>query len=356
MSIEHQMFWIRNKKYLKNELVESHITEYEVIADAHIVGGVTYGPYYFTIWEIGHKTEGELRRLCLRIQEKSFDENEKPWETANKSGFYHGGGIASELVALASLFLRRRLKLGPIVRMGDEPRMIVPSSGRIDNDLFTGSSNLGELNEWLPLVENLRADCHQAFILAVKLYQQAIGIIEDWPDIAYLNLVSSIEVLCQDFEIERIPLSRLDVKLASLVSQISDTCLRGKIEDSILARERFIGQKFENFIIAHTDKSFWEYSARPKLGRINPSDLRELLKRIYHQRSRTLHTGEPFYPSVSYCPPQGAEIDFSLGMTIGKRKWEPGDFIPYPHFFERLVNHVLKDYLKKNQAQSLSDC
>src|SRR3990167_5006504 len=117
MSLEHQMFWIQNKANLTDESVKSCTTEYEIIADAHIVGAITYGPYYFTIWEIGHKTEGELRRLCLRIQEKSFDENEKPCETASKSGFYHGGGIAGELVALASLFLRRRLKLGHIVRM-----------------------------------------------------------------------------------------------------------------------------------------------------------------------------------------------------------------------------------------------
>lgn len=344
------MFWIQNKKCLAEESVESNTTEYEVIADANIVGAITYGPYHFTVWEIGHKGNGELRRLCLRSQEKTFDQNEKPWETASKSGYYHGGGIPSELVALTSLFLRRRLKLGPIVRLGNEPRMIDLGSGRIDNDLFAGFSNLGDLKDWLPLVENLRVDCHQAFILAAKLYQQAIELLEEKPDIAYLNLVSSIEVLCQDFEIEDPPLNKLDAKLASLVSQISDTNLQKSIEKTILAREKLIAQRFVSFIIAHTDESFWDHPTRPRLGRINPSDLQDLLQRIYRQRSRTLHRGEPFPPSIYYQPPQGAEIDFTQGVIMGKRRWDPKDFIPYPHFFERLVNHVLKNYIKKNQV------
>ena len=53
----------------------------------------------------------------------------------------------------------------------------------------------------------------------------------------------------------------------------------------------------------HIDDEFWNYPDRPEHGKINPGDLPFLLKRIYDQRSRTLHFN-------------GAEIDTSLGTSL----------------------------------------
>jgi len=50
-----KMHFIRNMEALNNVDVKSHVTEYEVITDAHIVGEFLYGPYYFTIWEFSNK-------------------------------------------------------------------------------------------------------------------------------------------------------------------------------------------------------------------------------------------------------------------------------------------------------------
>jgi hypothetical protein len=42
-----------------------------------------------------------------------------------------------------------------------------------------------------------------------------------------------------------------------------------------------------------------------------------------------------------------SEIPFCLSHKQLGGEWDQDDFIPYPHFFERLVNHVLKTFLNK---------
>ena len=121
------MQFIRNIEALKKNSSDSIEFEYEVITDALIIGECDYGPYYFTIWEfvLNPKEKiGYKRKLCLRIkqpQKQVFPYGDEVEESKEKeSEFYHGGGIAEELVILASLFLRRRLRLGRIVRMDNE--------------------------------------------------------------------------------------------------------------------------------------------------------------------------------------------------------------------------------------------
>lgn len=340
------MLFLRNKEKLERGQPDAQTTEYQVIADSHIVGELHYGPYYFTIWEFGNMRPGEDRWLCLRVSEDATDRSEQ-WKIASKEGFYHGGGIASELVALSCLFLRRRLKLGPVVRMGDSPRMFSSDRPATPKYLTGGSSNLAELGQWLHLVEGLKPELHEPFILAVKLYQEAIDLLHSKADLAYLNLVSSIEVLAQNFPIEKPPTKEFDAALAALLERIPDNSLRREIEDAISSRERFIAKRFVSFILSHVGEEFWDYPERPEHGRIAPDQLPELLRRIYRQRSRTLHAGEPFPPAMTWT---AEELPTGLAMSVGERRWDKEDFIPAVPFFERLVNHVLKSFLQTNQA------
>jgi hypothetical protein len=292
---DERMYFIRNIKALEeNESFKTHVTEYEVTSDADIVGELIYGPYLFTIWERGFKNEGEERKLCLRIREVDF----QYWDSAKSAGFYHGGGISDEIVALASLFLRRRFKLGPVVREDDEPIIYGKVKDLIDKPLITWQSNLGELSKWLESVENLDSNYHQRFILAVKLYHRALLMIEEHPDMAYLNLISAIEVLCKEVDIGEVKLADLEnEKLAELINCIENEKLRKTIEQTILKREQFIGRRFVAFILDYSEKDFWT-TERPEYGAIKRDDLPEILKRIYDQRSNTLHNEDPFPPTV----------------------------------------------------------
>ncbi len=345
---DERMYFIRNIEALKkNKSIETHVTEYEVISDAEIVGELTYGPYFFTIWEFDLKREGEERKLCLRIRKV----DDQYWDSAKRAGFYHGGGISEEIVALASLFLRRRFKLGPIVREDDKPIIYGKMEKFIDKPLITWQSNLGDLSKWLELVENLDGNYHQRFILAVKLYHQAILMIEEHPDMAYLNLISAIEVLCKEAAIGEVKLADLEnEKLAELINRIENEDLRRTIEQTILKREHFIGRRFVAFILDYVGKDFWA-TERPEYGAIKRDDLPKILKRIYDQRSNTLHNGDTFPPYIFRPPTLGAEIVPGLSITHREREWKPQDFIPHPHFFERLVNHVLKNFLTRNKSK-----
>ncbi len=348
MPEDKRMLFVRNIEALR-ESSRARTTEYLVIVDAHIVGELSYGPYYFTIWEFTKKEPGEERWLCLRVREKEQDPEE--WQRASESGFYHGGGVASEIIALSSLLLRRRLRLQAVVRMDDLPRTFTLTRAWADPHLVNGHSNLSDLEPRLRLVETLNPDYHQSFILATRLYHHALGLVEENSEMAYLALVSAVEVLAERYEIDKPPLQELDPQLAGLISQVDSADLRHRLQNRILARERLIARKFKRFILDHVQDSFWQYEGRPEHGKIEPTELPDLLARIYNQRSRTLHTGEPFPPNAVGPPVIWEEIDRSLGMSAGERSWTPEEYIPHVHFFERLVNHVLISFLDKNQGR-----
>ena len=234
------MYFIRNIEDLEDKSVESHKIEYEVSTDGYTVGECNFGPYYFSIWEISYKKEGEERKLCLRIKEKGYSQDDSSWKFADKEAFYHEGDIADEILALSSLFLRRRFKRGPKVRWNDEPRLFLKPEEWIDKPLITGKRKLTDLPYWLELVNGLDDNLHQKFILAVRLYYHAILFLEEQPDMAYLNLVSSIETLCREQNIGKVELRDLDVRLATLVDNIGNNDLKGKIERAILKREKLL--------------------------------------------------------------------------------------------------------------------
>lgn len=351
MSEKEKMFFIQNIESLKDKDGDISTIEYEVVADANIVGILDYGPYVFRLWEFsGYKRDGEERKLNLLIKEK-IDSSDNRLKSASRSGFYHGGGIADELSAIASLLFRKRFKVGPIVRLDDQPLVIefkAPDKW-IDRHIVAGESNLSELDSFLEKVSRLDVSYHQKYILAVRLYHQALQVIEEQPDTAYLNLVSAIEVLCQETKIEEPKLIDLDKKLADIVHCIEDESLRNEIEKAILSRERFISRRFVRFILDHIEENFWTKTKRPKYGRVKPEELNKFLNKIYEQRSKTLHEGEPFPKYIFLSPLMGEEVPTGLSVMMGKKKWDKKDFIPYPHFFERLVNHVMITFLERNQ-------
>ncbi len=345
-----RLLMFKNIDDLSAENIERHTTEYQILSDAHIIGQITYGPYVMRPWEFSEmKKPGEERWLLLRTTVKAFSAEDEPWKKASREGEYHGGGVASELIALASVFLRRRLRLGPMVRLDDSPIYIPELPGQIDQQLTLGESNFARLEGWFESVRKLDPDLHFPLILAAKFYHQAVELIEGKPDLAYLLLVSAIEVLSNEYEVEPPSLSEIDQGLANSVARIEDPELRQEIEGRIV-RRRLIARRFVAFIGDHVDVSFWQVEGRPIHGRVEPEQLPNLMKRVYDQRSRTLHDGEPFPPYIFHPAPMNGEMPVGLSLIVGEKTWEIEDFIPTPSFFERLVNHVLKNFVTRNQV------
>jgi len=334
--------------------------EYEVLAYANIVGEFEYKQYYIRPWDIGGRRPGEKRLLCLRFNDSPDNEGMKP------------RGV-TEFIQLASLFLRRRLSLGYLTRLDDTPARFPfgyqQEEGYVDQDIVWGdTTNLDELSRWLPLTQRLSDAVYNRFILATRFYAEAVQHMEMVPDMAYLNLVSAIEVLSQDTDIGTVSIEEVNSKLAGLFDKIEDTDLRKKIQDSYIADKPFIKRRFTKFILKYTNEEFWNYKSRPETGKVQLEELEKYLENIYDQRSRTLHNGEPFpwniYQRIK--PPDIANIPLDKNITIHQnpmpeilfgaisltmpdgREIKSEDFIPHVSFFERLVNHVLKNYLETN--------
>jgi hypothetical protein len=343
--------FIQNKEAVLKGGFPTQVVEFEVDADAETVGEYKVGPYGLTIWDFGIFERGEARKLCLSVERsRFFDRDEPPNLVLAPSGF---GIIADEIVSCASVLLRRRLRLGLITRVENRPqRSLYWKKGWLDAALVEGKTNLTTLSGSFALLERLMPDKQPLFILAARLYNRALQTIEEEPDMAYLHLVSTIEVLCQDTPIKRPPLDEVDSRLASILEQIPDATIREKLSEAILVKERFIGRKFVAFVMSHVEDGFWIDDSRPKEDRIDQTDLPQLLENVYKQRSLTLHAGARLPPYVFRPPGQGAEIERASAVGTIDGWHEKKDYIPLPHFFERLVNHVLNAYLKRNQTSA----
>jgi hypothetical protein len=340
--------------------------EYAVIADAHIVGDFTWGSINFSVWQMGLSSDQE-RWLCLRVRYIELSDEERaasivyPNKVSKKKrskAFYHGGGVPEEIVTLATLFLRRRLKLGPTVRWRGLPRMFDESPKARHRQLTEGTSNLADLETWLNLVQGLQEELHLSFMLAARLYQEALLQIESKPDFAYLNLISAIEALSNRPSNVDAIIDDYDGDLAMLLHEVADEELRGKLQERILEHLNSgeIGLRFRKFIVAHVEESFWE-TERPEegFGCVKPEQLDVLMKRVYDQRSKTLHEGRPFPPWIFHQSVYDEEMPLALGVSHAEGVWSQDDFFPLPHFMERLTRHVLITFLRRNQKSEKID-
>jgi hypothetical protein len=339
---------LRNVDFLKCPSYERKTYEFEVLVDAHIVGDYDSAPYHLGLWEFS----APAGRLYLRVENAEVPASVGPGSlTWNANQVLP---IAQEFAVLASLFLRRRLRLGAQVREGDRPmwRNHSTRQGPVDPALSADKANLGALSEWFSQLSRLDSKVQPRFMLAVRMYHQALLNTESYPDIAYLNLVSAVEALSTHHDIGQLSLAEIDAGLANLIGRIADTSLRADVEKEVRAQTWFVKRKFVAFVCDNVESSFWGEATCPEYGRVKPAELPALLGRLYGQRSRTLHRGEPFPWYALEAPTQGCDVEFASAFMSGSQRWERKDYIPNLHFFERLVNHVLKVYLKRNQTHA----
>jgi len=154
MARDKRLYFVRN---LETEEKEENEEEYEVTSDSQLLGSYNSSKYRLTSWESPAKKPGVYRKLVLTIKAKTGVTAEEFWAAEpTEKGFYHGGGIPDEIITLASLFLRVRLKLGPCVRSYDTPMILPKCELPLDSDIIKDDVNLGDLNNWFELVVGLR--------------------------------------------------------------------------------------------------------------------------------------------------------------------------------------------------------
>lgn len=334
----------------KNEPVE-----FEMLAEAHIVGEVTHADFTFMVWEFGNKSPGEKRRLCLRLaggfQKIDNDTLNQIAKSATKRGPYTNLGMANEIIVLSSLFLRRRFSWPILIRVGNNPMMMPSDFYDPCQELRGQYSNLGDLKEWFGLWDKTTDDVFRHdYLRAARLYYFACNLMDKDVGAAYLIFTSAIETLSGKYVLkEPAKLGEINPELDKCIDDvIKDLDVAEKLRAAALKGAKNTKKKFVEFAMSNIADAFWEEGTGPLHSRVKKEEISQVLKNIYDQRSLTLHDGVPF-PIYIYemCPKDRGEIRTAPTMVTEGRRWERNDYIPYIHFMERLVSHVLHHYFQR---------
>jgi hypothetical protein len=336
---ERRLLFLRNIEAAEAGSKRSGSTyEFEVLADVPSHGALHVGPMSIQQWDYAESLVGRRHSLILSIKNLLAEDAGDP-----------DRGPPREVCALMSVVLRRRISLGPMVRVNDKPMRLPGRSAQQSPELVAGKIDLRDLSPVIEMVRALPDHLHEAFLLSCRFYQEALEILDGKPDVAYLLLVSAIEIFIARLG-KRNAQTDFPQKVAAAIALIPEPEARKHVTDRLLEVDRGIQKHFVKFMMEHITQKFWEASPMtlsPGEGRIESAELEDLLNRIYDQRSKMVHAGAPLPPNIENPPENSAEIDRSLEVSALGRKWKRTEFLPYVRFFERLVQHVLVTFLAR---------
>jgi hypothetical protein len=336
--------------------------EFQCYSDAHIVAEVTSGcgPYKFFNTVPAVDIGSYAHVATVRVG--SFGEPSTPDLSRTDTSRYHGGWLADELCALCSLAMGIRFKSGGVSRdfwNGD-----AQGSPRADTEappsplprrqrpwvvpIARGSHNIADalvprLSSY-PRLGPLEAI---ALVRSARLYQDAIWIAESEPELAWLLLVSAVEVVATHHQLETS--SPTDLVRISLPALRDDLLEAGG--EALLARcaehlSRHL--RATNRFLSFLREFMPPEPSRPqeKVAAVswNPGDMRAALSMIYGYRSLALHDGTPF-PRPMCDPPSFGdwynERPSCLAAGYADGAWSAEDMPMLLHLFEYIARGAL---------------
>lgn len=372
-----QRNWLM-KKSGGRQSSSSIIYEYPLYSDAHITGEFrsTEGPYTFLNTVPIPTFDGAITAPIV-LRSEVYLHTSIPDMSRTDESLYHGGELVDEIVALASLSLGIRLLSGGISRefgLNEDPygrpcewarepkpafrfgrnQPVLPSVGT--------SHSLKDLQR-LESVPQIEAARYVSLVRACKSYQEGLWISESDPNLAWLLFVSALETAANDaFDTKSTSTERLSIAKPELAKRLEE--LGGREHLKMVADE-----------IAHTlqsTKKFIDFAMKfaPRVPKDRPkgkwlrlnwskSNLKSVLRKVYHYRSRALHTGVPF-PAPMLRPPfamqaegPGSEIPFvGLGSYSSGGTWIPADVPINLHAFHYITRHVLLNWWERELVQA----
>jgi len=345
--------------YRKNKDAKSEYSEFEILCRNHLTGVLDLGCAYLQFWEMPRNFEqAVVRAHYLKIIALPGDLS---LQTPRGQEYYIPGGIQNEIVILMTLFSRshfvlsRMLKLGNILLMNKYADEEDVAKGDMDGKVLA----LGDFKPYFDMLEGLRKTEEdkslrrlEPFMLAARFYHLGFSLIGKDETLAYISFVSAVESLLHDYNINSITLEDWNEQAARLIKESTPDDKYQEIQKVILANLPRIKQRFIACIKEHLTERFWSDPTRPKgnSNRFNDvSEIEKYLGRIYDARSGTLHAGKPFPPSVENL---NIERPMGTGIIIGNKVWEEKELIPPVRAFERIVHHVLLEYLKRESSKA----
>ncbi|MCZ6692035.1 MAG: hypothetical protein O7H41_20810 [Planctomycetota bacterium] len=338
--------------------------ECRLYSDAHVIGEPeeSFGPYQI-LNALDFPVRGAARTaLLFRYEEHltldDFYESDPKTDTDR----YHGGGLAEEIAALISLILRMRLKAGPEVRRFDpdgdpkgrlmrlsqvgDPVLLPPASWAILPGM-AAQRNAGDL-ALLRTIPQLPADKANALVRAARLYQDAVWVAESQPSLAWVYLVSAVEVVAgAQKKTKWSPTGLLREYEPDLSKRLEESGGEELVEEVAKKVAHLLRstKKFIEFLIEF--KPAAPEKRPPESYRVSwqEEDLRNDLKKVYDWRSKALHDGTPMPPPM--CDPAlpngEAFWEKPMGKSVSGRGglWRTEDTPMLLHIFEHLVRGAL---------------
>lgn len=182
---------------------------------------------------------------------------------------------------------------------------------------------------------------------ACKFYMQALQNVEYEPEVAYLHLITSGEILAGFFEYEKEEI--LDQQILDILNTIESGLENGeKISSQISNRLLGIKRIFVKSLCSLVDESFFESrESDVEFGYFKPDLIERNIGAAYDLRSKYVHTGVPF---GNWIQPRGHHTDLQLGLPVVSDKEFSKILEKAPKFLglERFIRYCLLNFMASN--------
>lgn len=216
--------------------------------------------------------------------------------------------------------------------------------------------NLVELNRIEKLLEgDIDSKFHHFLLTAGQFYSQALQNFERYPEFAYLNLITTGEVLSNYYNYSKTEL--LDDDASAILSEIALSSINGpKLVKQIKSRLFQVKRRFVKTITnLINDNFFTTTESELEFATLKKNELENRVSAAYDLRSRYVHTGVPFGGWVSLNP-QGQNNEIQIGKPVVEDS-QLGNLLalaPTLCGLERIIRYCLLRFIHTNGI--LLDC
>ena len=388
--------------HYKNSTEESIVVEYRLVSWGEIYppflgdrehslsAQFILNDYPFKLFSVSIPYSGLPQKLCLTFRDPIVESRTGKITSIGP----HPDDAAKEYAAFLSLVTRRR-----VFAIGQTRNNGVPFEGSAEiyhRSHYQEKQQLKEIDpeEIYILLKNLQGmdrSITQQYLLSMRLYHSAIEMMFTEPEFAYLFLVMSLESIASAVYKDMKPSdtnsepSELDQYLDSAYHNWREYCdistveKKKQVADMLVDKAYFIGRKFREFVFKNLPDTFWsdtEDDAKPdylssmiiagpngmgkeekyrsgktimEFEKIDKASLKKTLDIIYSTRSKFVHEGVRFPPSIvaghfSRIPEAAFEELVGKAFTVSA---SDELFLDVPPLltFERMVSYSLIGFL-----------
>lgn len=189
---------------------------------------------------------------------------------------------------------------------------------------------------------------------ACKFYMQALQNVEYEPEIAYLHLITSGEILAGFFEYEKEEL--FDQQILDILNTIERELENGeKISRQIANRLLGIKRNFVKSLCSLVDESFFQSrESDVEFGYFESDLIEQNIGAAYDLRSKYVHTGVPF---GNWIRPQRQGTDLQFGRPVVTDKGFSKILAKAPTFLglERFIRYCLLKFMASNGCPEIME-